>query len=59
MENMKCGEVESVEEWQKFSNIVMEYIIDFYINGLCTENLLRSQRTPAPYKLKNKNCLNK
>ena len=30
--------------------------IDFFINGLRTENRLRSQRTPKPYKNKLNNC---
>ena len=30
--------------------------IDFSINGLSTENCLRSQRTPKPYKIKVNNC---
>ena len=28
--------------------------IDFSINGLCTENLSLTQRTPTPYKNKSK-----
>ena len=30
--------------------------IDFSINGLSTENCLRSQRTPKPHKIKVNNC---
>ena len=36
--------------------IKIECIIDFSINGLSTENRLRSQRTPTPYKIKVNNC---
>ena len=32
------------------------HTIDFSINGLSTENRLRSQRTPTPYKIKANNC---
>ena len=31
-------------------------IIDFSINGLCTGNRIRSQRTPTPHKLEINNC---
>ena len=30
--------------------------MDFSINGLSTENRLRPQRTPIPYKIKVNNC---
>ena len=32
------------------------YILKWIINGLCTENRLRSQRTKTPYKIKVNNC---
>ena len=35
---------------------ILNMIIDFSINGLSTENWLRSQRTTAPYKIKVHNC---
>ena len=37
--------------------ISLYIIIDFSINGLSTENGLRSQRTPIPYKIKVNNCI--
>ena len=30
--------------------------IDFSMNRICTENRLRSQRTPTPYEIKVNNC---
>ena len=30
--------------------------LNLYINELCTENRLRSHRTPTPYKIKVNNC---
>ena len=35
--------------------MIIRIIVDFSINGLSTENRLRSQRTPKPYKIKVKN----
>ena len=39
-----------------FSLLSFHFPIDFSINGLSTENCLRPQRTPTPYKIKVKNC---
>ena len=39
MENMKCGEVKSVEEWEKFTDIVMKYT-----NDVCGMRLVGGQR---------------
>ena len=35
---------------------LIRHAVDFSINGLSTENRLRSQRTPTSYKIKVNNC---
>ena len=44
--------IEGIRNESKWEEIIIVRNIDFSINGLSTENHLRSQRTPKPFKIR-------